>query len=71
MHSSEVFEVVNAAKYFATLQGPSTKLILWFLHNTVHLGSIYQNIKVGIETYVIQALNEPLFDEIDRSRDEL
>ena len=53
------------------VQGPSTKLILWFLHNTVHLGSIYQNIKVGIETYVIQALNEPLFDEIDRSRDEL
>ena len=55
----------------ARLQGQPTKLILWFLHNTMHLGLIYQNIKVGIETYAIQALNEPLFDEIDRSSDEL
>ena len=56
---------------FIKIQGPPTKLILWFLHNTMHLGLIYQNIKVGIETYAIQALNEPLFDEIDRSSDEL
>ena len=37
----------------------------------MHLGLIYQNIKVGIDAYAIQALNEPLFDEIDRSSDEL
>ena len=45
--------------------------MLWFLHNTLHLGLIYQNIKVGTETYAIQGLNEPLFDEIDLSSDEL
>ena len=37
----------------------------------MHLGLIYQKIKVGIDTYAIQALNEPLFDEINRSSDDL
>ena len=41
------------------------------MHSTMHLGLIYQNIKLGIETYAIQALNETLFDEIDRLSDEL
>ena len=54
-----------------SFKDPPTKSILWFLHNTVHLGLIYQNIKVGIETYAIQAVNDPLIDKIDRASDEL
>ena len=37
------------------LQGPSFKLILWFLHNNTHLGLFFENIKVGEEIYAIQA----------------
>ena len=54
-----------------TLQGPPTKLILSFLLNATHLGLIFRNIKVRIETYAIQALNEPLCGEIDGSSDQL
>ena len=54
-----------------SLQGPSFKLILWFLHNNTHLGLFCENIKVGEETYAIEAWNEPLIDEIDRASDEI
>ena len=53
------------------IQGPSFKLILWFLHDYTHLGFFFENIEVGKETCAIQASNEPLIDEIDRTSDEL
>ena len=53
------------------IQGPSFKLILWFLHNNTHLGFFFENVEVGKETCAIQASNEPLIDEIDRTSDEL
>ena len=39
------------------------------MHMGMHLGVIFQNIRMGKESYAVQALNEPLVDEIDRSSD--